>query len=402
MVALIPRNDSGRAGSESFPPMMNLPRLFFSAMAALALVGCESVRSSDSPKSAGGAPSEYVFYVGTSGAKAQGILRCRLDGATGRISGPEVLAAAKGASYLALSPDGKKLYATVEGAEGAISAYLVAESGLRLLNTESAKGKGATHLAVDAHGRNVLAVNYGSGSTVCLPVRTDGSLAPASSFIQHAGSGPNAQRQSGPHAHGVYLDAANHRAYVPDLGTDDIFIYQFDAEKGLLTPNKPKSGRVAAGAGPRHLVLSADGRFAYVCNEMALTVTAFAVGKKNGGLREIQTLPTLPEGADAKGASTAEIFLHASGRALYVSNRGHDSIAVYSVANDGKLSLIQHMTGVPAMPRGFGLSADGRWLVCAGQKSGTLNAYAIDTQGRLTDTRQAVEAPAAACVLFAR
>lgn len=387
---------------------MKTPNLFLAALAVLAFAGCESTSSTPAkptPSATNGrkpAPSEYVFYVGTSGAKAQGILRCKLDGATGKISAPEVLADAKGPSYLALSPDGRLLYSTVEGAEGAVSAYRIADGKLQLLNTESAKGKGTTHLAVDAQGRHVLAVNYGSGSTVCLPVKADGSLGAATSFMQHAGSGPNAQRQSGPHAHGVYLDAANRYAYVPDLGTDDIFIYQFDAEKGVLAANKPKSGRVAPGAGPRHLALSANGRFAYVCNEMAMTVTAFAVNSKNGGLKEVQTLPTLPEGADAKGASTAEIFLHPNGRTLYVSNRGHDSIAVYSVGRDGRLSLAQHMLNVPAMPRGFGLSADGRWLVCAGQKSGTLNAYKIDGKGLLTDTHQTVAVPAAACVVFAR
>ena len=383
---------------------MNTQRLLLAALAAV-LVGCQSADTSASaPKVAAKAapkpaPAQYVFYVGTSGAKAQGVLRCVLDGKTGKISTPTLAADAKSASYLALSPDAKFLYATAEAAEGAVAAYAVEGDKLRLLNTEASKGKGPTHLAVDAARKSLIVVNYGSGSTTALPIKADGSFAPAASSIQHVGTGPNASRQAGPHAHGVYFHPKNGRAYVADLGTDDIFIYRFDAEKGLLTPNKPKSGRVTAGEGPRHLAFHPNGRFAYVNTEMGLNVVAFAV-ERNGGLKQIQSLPTLPAGAETKGASTAEIFVRPDGKTLYVSNRGHDSIAVYSIAQDGKLALLQHVLGTPATPRGFGLSADGRWLVCAGQKSGTINAYRIGRDGKLTDTKQAVEAPAAAAIVF--
>ena len=383
---------------------MNTQRILLAALAA-ALVGCQSTdTSAPAPKAATKAapkpaPAQYVFYVGTSGAKAPGILRCVLDGKTGKISVPTVAAEAKSASYVALSPDAKFLYATAEGAEGAVASYAVEGDKLRLLNTEATKGKGPTHLVVDAAGRNLVVVNYGSGSTTALPIKADGSFAPATSSIQHVGTGPNAARQAGPHAHGVYFHPKNGRAYVADLGTDDIFIFKFDAEKGLLTANKPKSGRVTAGEGPRHLAFHPNGKFAYVNTEMGLNVVAFSV-ERNGGLKEIQSLPTLPAGADKKGVSTAEIFVRPDGKTLYVSNRGHDSIAVYTIAQDGKLTLLQHMLGTPATPRGFGLSADGRWLVCAGQKSGTLNAYRIGRDGKLTDTKQAVEAAAAAAVVF--
>lgn len=385
---------------------MNTARLLLAALAA-ALVGCQSA---DTPapapaakaaakKAAKPVPAQYVFYVGTSGAKAQGVLRCVLDGKTGKISAPTVAAEAKSASYVALSPDAKFLYATAEAADGAVAAYAVEGEKLRLLNTEASKGKGPTHLAVDAARKNLVVVNYGSGSTTALPIKADGSLAAATSSLQHVGTGPNVARQSGPHAHGVYFHPKSGRAYVADLGTDDIFIYKFDAEKGLLTPNKPKSGRVTAGEGPRHLAFHPSGKFAYVNTEMGLNVVAFSV-ERNGGLKQLQSLPTLPAGADSKGVSTAEIFVRPDGKTLYVSNRGHDSIAVYSIGQDGKLALLQHVPGTPATPRGFGLSADGRWLVCAGQKSGTLNAYKIARDGKLIDTKQSVEAPAAAAVVF--
>lgn len=348
--------------------------------------------------------ADLTFYVGTSGAESKGILRGTLDSETGKLSTPVVIAAAKGPSYLALSNDGKVLYATAEVAGGGVAAYrLGADGQATLLNAQDTKGKGATHVSVDRTGKFLFAANYGSGSVACLPLQADGSIGPASSFFQHEGSGPNKARQAGPHAHGIYPDAANRFVYVPDLGTDDVFIYRFDAAKGLLTPNDPKSGRVAPGSGPRHLAFHPKGGFAYVCNEMLMTVSAFAVDAQTGAMKEVQVLPTLPEGASAKGASTAEVFCLPSGKALYVSNRGHNSLAVYALAADGKLSLIQHVLDVPAVPRGFGLSEDGRWLVCAGQKSGTLNAYRVDPEtGKLTDTRQSVAAGSACCIVFAR
>lgn len=346
--------------------------------------------------------AELTYYVGTSGPQAKGILRGTINSETGKLSAPVVIADAKGASYLALSKDAKTLYATSEVAGGGVAAYrLTAGGAATLLNAQDSQGKGATHLSVDSTGRNLLVANYGSGSVACLPLQGDGSLLPASSFNQHVGVGPNAKRQAGPHAHGIYADAAGRFVYVPDLGTDDIFIYRLDAAKGLLTLNDPKSGRVAPGAGPRHFAFHPQGGFAYSCNEMALTVSAFKLDATSGGLTQIQTLPTLPEGASATGASTAEIFCLPNAKALYVSNRGHDSLAVYAIGADGKLALIQHMLNTPATPRGFGLSPDGRWLVCAGQKSGTVNAYRVDlATGKLTDTQQSVVTGSSCCILF--
>jgi len=348
--------------------------------------------------------ADLTYYVGTSGSESKGILRGTIDSETGKLSTPVVIAEAKGPSYLALSLDGKVLYATAEVAGGGVAAYrLSADGKATFLNGQDTKGKGATHVSVDQTGTYLFAANYGSGSVACLPLQADGSIGAASSFFQHEGSGPNKARQAGPHAHGIYPDAANRFVYVPDLGTDDVFIYRFDAAKGTLTPNDPKSGRVAPGSGPRHLAFHPKGGFAYVCNEMLMTVSTFTVDAASGAMKEVQVLPTLPEGASAKGASTAEVFCSPNAKALYVSNRGHNSLAVYAIGADGKLSLIQHMLDVPAVPRGFGLSPDGRWLLCAGQKSGTINAYRIDAEtGKLTDTKQSVVAGSSCCIVFAR
>ena len=349
------------------------------------------------------AAADLTYYIGTAGPQAPGILLGRIDAETGKLSTPELVAPAKGASYQALSRDGKFLYTTVEADGGGVAAYRIEAGKLVFLNKEPTKGQGATHLALDATGRNLLVANYGSGSVACLPVKADGSLAPVTSFDQHQGTGPNTARQAGPHAHGIYPDAQNRYVYVPDLGTDDVFIYKLEADAHQLVLQNPKSGRVPAGSGPRHLAFAPSGKFLHVCNEMGLTVTTFAVDAANGQLHEVQTISTMPEGAATAGVSVAEIFGDAQGRFLYVSNRGHNSLAVFAVAADGKLALVQHMLNVPAIPRGFGLSPDGKWLVCAGQKSGTVNAYKIDAAtGKLTDTNQSVAAPSGAAILFAR
>jgi len=367
---------------------MRPPLRFLSLLALLPAVGA----------------AELTYYIGTSGPQAKGILRGTIDAESGKLTEPTLLVEAKGASYLAQGADGKFLYATSEVAGGGVVAYaLTADGKARVLNAQDTKGKGCTHVSVDPSGRNLLAANYNSGSVACLPIKADGSLAPVSSANQHVGSGPNAKRQSGPHAHGIYPDAAGKFVYVPDLGTDDIFIYRLDAAKGALELNDPKSGRVAPGSGPRHFAFHPRGGFAYVCNEMALTVSTFTLDASRGVLTEIQTLPTLPEGASPTGVSTAEIFCLPNAKALYVSNRGHDSLAVFGLGADGRLKLVQHVLNVPATPRGFGLSPDGRWLVCAGQKSGTINAYRVDLEtGRLTDTKQSVTAGSSCCILFAR
>lgn len=348
-----------------------------------------------------GGEATWTAYVGTSGPGAQGVHAVVLGRATGKLGQPRLLAPAKGASWTTPHPGGRVIYATGEGREGSVSAFrLLGDGKAELINTESAKGGGPCHLAVEPAGRLLLAANYGSGSVAALPIRPDGSLGPASSVIQHGGSGPNERRQKGPHAHGVHL-APSGLVYVPDLGADRVFIHRVDAARGLLERDVAPAGLAAPGAGPRHLDLHPSGRFAYVCNELDLTVAAYAVDAGTGALKPMQSLPTLPGGAERAGASTAEIIVHPSGRSLYVSNRGHNSLAAFAIADDGRLALLHHQQGVPAKPRGFGISPCGKWLVCAGQDSGTLRSYAIAGDGRLSDTGHEVAVPAAACVVFA-
>lgn len=351
--------------------------------------------------SLGAGEATWTAYVGTSGPGALGVHAVSLGRATGKLGEPRLLAEAKGASWVTPHPNGRVVYATAEGREGRVLALrLLGDGKAELINAESSGGAGPCHLAVDPSGRVLLVANYSAGSVASLPLRPDGSLAPAASVIRHQGSGPNAQRQKGPHAHGVHLDRAG-RVHVPDLGADRIFVHGLDPATARLAQDAAPAALAAPGAGPRHLDFHPSGRFAYACNELDMTVTAYAADSASGALVALQSLPTLPAGASPAGASTAEILVHPSGKFLYVSNRGHDSLAAFALGGDGRMSLLQHQPGVPATPRGFGISPCGRWLVCAGQKSGSLRTYAIAADGRLADTGHEVAIAAAACILFA-
>ena len=356
--------------------------------------------------------AERLVYFGTyTGKKSKGIYVSRLDTRAGKLTAPELAAQVASPSFLAVAPKGRFLYAVNEASlspgkpAGAVSAFAIdpATGLLTLLNQQSSVGAGPCHLSTDRAGRNVLIANYGGGSIAVLPVQSDGSLAAASSFIQHTGSSVNKSRQEAPHAHGIYLDAANRFAYVPDLGLDRLLIYRFDPDKGSLTANAPHSASVAPGSGPRHFALHPKGRFAYVINEIACTVTAFACDPKRGELKELQTLSTLPAGESVQPAySTAELFVHPSGKYLYGSNRGHNTIVSYAIdEKTGKLTLIEHTSTQGKIPRGFGIDPSGDWLVAANQNSDNVVVFRLDAKtGRLTPTGQTVEVGAPVSVTF--
>lgn len=344
----------------------------------------------------------HTIYLGTySGPQSQGIYRCTLDDQSGQLGAPQLVAEAKNASFLALSPNGRTLYAVCEAAGSAVGTWAIGADGtLVALNQQPTGGAGACHVSVDATGKNVLVANYGGGSVAAFPIRANGSLGERSALVQHSGSGPNARRQNKPHAHSIYLDESNTFAYSCDLGTDQVVIYRFDAATGTLLPADPPFATVPPGGGPRHLAFHPKG-FVYVNNEMGLSVTAFRRDAATGALTPIQTVPTLPEGAPTAGVSTAEIFVHPTGRWLYVSNRGHDTIAVFSIGADGRLTWMEE-TPTPTEPRGFGLSPDGGWLVVGGQKNNQVAAFRIHPEsGKLTSSGHAVAVGAPVCVVFA-
>ncbi len=350
--------------------------------------------------------ADAIFYIGTytKPGKSEGVYVSKLDTDTGKLGSVELAGKAPSPSYVALSPDGKFLYAAVESGKGSVASFAVGAGGkLTALNEQPAGGDGTCHIWVDATGKTVLAANYGGGSIVGYRTNADGSLGERSAFVQFEGTGPDKARQEKPHGHGIYTDASNQFVYACDLGTDNVWTFLFDAAKGTLKPAEPASAKVPAGAGPRHLAIHPNGRFAYANNEMGLSVTAFNRDTKTAALTPVQTLSTLPEGTPTKGVSTAEIFCHPSGKWLYASNRGHDSIAVYAIAADGKLTWIETAPAGVKVPRGFGIDPTGKWLVAAGQEDDKIAVLKIDpTTGKLTPNGSTAEVGAPVCILFQR
>jgi 6-phosphogluconolactonase len=354
-----------------------------------------------------------LVYFGTyTGAKSKGIYVSRLDVSSGALSAPELAGEVTSPSFLAVHPARDFLYAVNEVSDfgdkpsGSVTAFAIDRSTGKLttLNRQSSVGAGPAHLVVDRSGRNVLVANYGGGSVTVLPVGQDGKLKPASAAIQHTGSSVNPERQKQPHAHSINLDAGNRLAYVADLGLDKILIYRFSAGEGSLVPNEPPFVSVEAGAGPRHVAMHPQGRFAYVINEMHCTITAFSRDPVRGGLTPLQTISTLPPGQPVRpGYSTAEVLVHPSGRFLYGSNRGHDSIVVFAI--DEKSGMLSHLQNEPTggqTPRGFGIDPGGAYLLAANQRSDSVVVFSIDQQtGRLASTGKKIDVGAPACVEFA-
>lgn len=356
--------------------------------------------------SATAASSPVSVYFGTyTGKASKGIYLSHLDLANGHLSDPTLVAETQNPGFLSIHPNKKFLYSVGEMEKGGgVNAWSIdPKSGmLTKLNAQSSGGTGPTHLVVDRDGKNVLVANYSGGSVACLPINPDGTLRPASAFVQHTGSSVNRSRQEAPHAHGIYTDPANRFVFVPDLGLDQLKIYRFDAAKGTLTPNDPAFASVAPGSGPRHFGFDPKGRFGFVINEMVCTMTAFNYDATVGKLTEIHTVSTLPQGVSVQPSySTAEVFVHPSGKFLYGSNRGHDTIAVFSIDPQGHLKLIENEPTQAKIPRGFGIDPTGQYLIAGGQSSDNAFVFRIDQKtGHLEPTGQKVSVGSPVCVEF--
>ena len=360
-----------------------------------------------------GIAAEFQVYIGTyTGPKSKGIYLSRFDSKTGKLSEPELAAETRNPSFLAVSPDEKYLYAVAEVNDaqgkraGAVNAYAIGKTGkLTSLNQQISGGTGPCHVSVDATGKCLMVANYGSGSIAALPVKHDGSLGEATTVIQHTGSSVNPQRQAGPHAHFICPSPDNRFALTCDLGLDKVLVYQLDAAAAKLTTNNPPFAVVAHGAGPRHLTFHPSGKFVYVINEMALTVTTFSYDASRGALFEEQTVSTLPAGYTAtQRDSCAEIAVHPNGRFVYGSNRGHDTIAAFAVdASTGKLTLIQNEPTQGKTPRHFAIDPTGRWLLAENQNSDSIVVFAIDpASGKLQPAGQSLNVPSPVCAVFVK
>jgi 6-phosphogluconolactonase len=346
----------------------------------------------------------FVYFGTYTRGESKGIYVSRFDSSTGELSEPVLAAEMVNPSFLALHPNRRFLYAVGEtSGSGAVKAFAInpADGTLKLLNETSSGGDGPCFITVDRTGRSVLVANYGGGSISSYPLMEDGRLGESASFIQHTGSSVNASRQSAPHAHSINVSPDNRFAVVADLGLDKLLVYRFDPAKAKLEPNDPPFATVNPGAGPRHFTFHPGGKFAYVINEMQSTVTALTWEAGRGEFKEIHTVTTLPEGFEGKN-STAEVQVHPGGKFLYGSNRGHNSIAVFSIdPSTGRLTPIEHVSTEGRTPRNFGIDPTGSWLFAANQASKNVVLFRIDSAtGRLTPAGKSVTVDTPVCVKF--
>ena len=370
-------------------------------MKTKALVAAAISLSAVSAACAKSLPVYFGTYTG--GDSIKGIYRSTLDLETGQISEPVLAAEARNPSFLEIHPSGKFLYAVSEsGGAGSVSAYAIGDDGnLKLLNQQPSGGSGPCHVNIDHAGKNVLVANYGSGSASVIPILPDGKLAEPTGFVQHTGSSINPGRQKEPHAHSINVSADDRFAFVADLGIDKVMIYKLDVEKGTIVANDPPFTALKPGAGPRHFAFAPNGKYAYVINELQCTVTAFAYEPTSGALTEIQTIPTLPEAFDGS-SSCAEVRVHPSGRFLYGSNRGHDSIAVYRIhRRKGTLIFVEHETADIKTPRNFNIDPTGKFCLVANQGSDSVVVFRITPKtGALDPTGHKITVGRPVCIRF--
>ena len=350
-----------------------------------------------------------LLYVGTytQSGKSEGIYLYGMDPQTGTLTRLNAFKSVN-PSFLTIDRRKRFLYAVNEVAEylgkpgGGVSAFAIERGtgNLRMLNEQATNGADPCHLTIDRKARTLLVANYTGGSITALPVRSDGTLGTATEVKQHEGSSIKEQ-QKGPHAHCIILDDAERYALVADLGIDKVMIYQFDRATGTLTPGKQPFAELQKGAGPRHLTLHPNRKYLYVINELDSTMTAFNYNRNSGKLTQIETVSTLPN--DFSGVSyCADVHVSYSGRFLYGSNRGHNSIVVFEIdQNSGKLRLIEHVSTQGKWPRNFTIDPSGRFLLVANQHTDNVVTFGVDQRtGRLTPTGQNTEIPIPVCLKF--
>ena len=355
----------------------------------------------------------YVGVYTDTATKGQGIYGYRYDAKTGHLTSLGVSAEIANPSFLATDPHHRFLYAVTErgsvpGVRGATSDQTVTSysinpktGALTFLNKVSSAGGMPCHLVVDSTDKMLFVADYGSGRVVSYAIKPDGSIGQQNGLGQDTGSSLNPRRQEGPHVHSTVLSPDNRFLFTPDLGLDQIKIYKIDPAKGAFAPNDPPSVSVTPGLGPRHFAFGRGGKFAYVICEMGSDVVVFSYDHAKGSLQPIQTISTLP--TDFQGTSTAaEIEVDKSGRYLYASNRGSNSITVFGVdPQKGTLTRLQVASTLGKDPRNFQIDPAGKYLIAANQNTDQLVLMKIDPHtGQLTPAGETVDVPAPVCVIF--
>jgi 6-phosphogluconolactonase len=358
----------------------------------------------------------FRVFVGTytnGNSISKGVYSCEFDSDTGKLSEPKLAAELKNPSFLAVHPSGKFLYAVNElnepdqktgrGNGGATAMKINADGTLTVINQEPSGGGAPCHCNVDSTGTNLLIANYGGGNVAVYPIGADGALKPISCNIRHEGSSVDKSRQEAPHAHSINLSADNRFAYAADLGIDKVMIYQFDPQSHQLSPADPPAALVTPGGGPRHFAIHPSGKFAWTNNEMTMVVTGFKRDAQNGSLHAIQEISTIPAGFDGR-KSTAECLVHPSGKFLYVSNRGHETITAFTVDTEtGLLSYVENESTGGQEPRNFFIDPTGKWLLAENQNSDSIFVFSVDQKsGGLAPTGDSVKVGKPVCIRMVR
>ncbi len=340
--------------------------------------------------------------------KATGITVCRLDSAKGTLTPVHTVTGVTNPSYLTVDPTRRYLYCVEEYAVavrevGDVSAFRIdlATGNLTHLNRQPSCGAEPAHISTDRQGRWVLVANYRSGRIAVLPAQAGGKLGPAADVVQHEGHSVNAERQSGPHAHWICPDPANRFILVSDLGLDNLLTYRLDHETGKLRRVAGNGGAVPPGSGPRHAVFRPDGRFVYLVNELDSTIITFEYDSSEGKLDLLQHLSTLPDWHSGE-SSIAAVRVAPSGRFVYASNRGHDTIGIFaSDPASGRLECVGFQSTQGSTPRDFNIDPTGTFLFAANQNSNTIVAFHIDQQtGKLAPTGRVTAVDTPVCIEF--
>lgn len=351
----------------------------------------------------------YVYIGGHESGPGRGISLATFDTITGVLSKPELVIESEAPSYLQIAANKNYLYACnslekFQGKdEGALSAFKIdrASGHLSLVNQQPSGGVNPCHVSIDGTGHFLFAANYNSGSVIVRRILPDGSIGEETGFDQHSGKGINPERQEGPHAHCIKADPSNRFVLATDLGTDKLMVYRFDDVSGSITPNDPAFAKVSPGLGPRHFTFSPNGNFCYLVDEMGNAVTVFAWDVTKGKLKELQTIGALP--ADFQGFDkSAEIRVHPSGKFLYCSNRGHNSLTVFSINNaTGLLAVVQHVPAMGQSPRNFDFDPSGKWLIVTNHDGNNAVVFSVDQNtGQLKQHGDPVQVHNPFCLQF--
>lgn len=349
-----------------------------------------------------------IIYIGTYTAPGKpGLFVFKFNRKSGDLELIQEVGGMESPSYLEINPNGKFLYSANRSTViddkqwGSISSYSIDQLSGRIthLNDQPSFGSESCHVSIDSKGRLVFVANYTTGNVSVFPIIPDGSLGTISESVQHTGSSIDKSRQEGPHAHCTTVSPDDKYLYATDLGIDKIKSYRIDYENNKLIPIPESDGLVKKGAGPRHFTIHTNEKYAYVIEELSSSITFFDYNKEDGSLTERQRISTIPEGFNDINYC-ADIHISPSGKYLYGSNRGHNSLAIYSInQEDGMLSIVDYQSTFGEWPRNFLIDPNGEFVFVANQNSDNIVVFKLDnTSGKLKKTGEINDLPKPVCI----